>query len=455
MRLRDLWDWCGEIDRGPYLFWGALLMAIKYNVDRIIAAAYHRDWAVWAYLFPTTRFGGHPALAADAHFFRTLVIVALPFIWAGVVLTLRRLRHAGLPLWLVALFFLPFINYVFFLLMAIVPHREVAPAAHRQSWYTRWVPRSEVGAAVAGIFVAVPLAIAATYLAVIFFKNYGWGVFVGIPFWLGLVSTLLYTWHEPRRPGMCVAVSTISLTLLGAVIFAAAWEGFICLLMAAPIAFPIGWLGALVGYAVQPRKPDMPQPAHVIPALVLVLPLLLGGEHAAQLPPPAFAITSAIEIDAPPERVWPKVVQFSQIDEPPAWYFRAGIAYPMRARIDGAGVGATRHCIFTTGEFVEPIQVWDEPHELGFGVSAQPAAMSELSPYRNVHPAHLDGYFRATAGRFVLVPLPDGRTRLEGTTWYVNQFWPEWYWKQWSDAIVHRIHMRVLAHIKRDVESMK
>ena len=53
---------------------------------------------------------------------------------------------------------------------------------------------------------------------------------------------------------------------------------------------------------------------------------------------------TAIEIASPPEVVWKHVVEFSEITEPPEWYFRMGVASPSRARIDGAGVGAIRHC---------------------------------------------------------------------------------------------------------------
>ena len=77
--------------------------------------------------------------------------------------------------------------------------------------------------------------------------------------------------------------------------------------------------------------------------------------------------------------------------------------------------------------------------------------MVELSPYR-IHPRHLDHYFSAKAGEFRLTPLAGGRTLLEGTTWYQNRFWPESYWRAWSDGIVHRIHMRVLRHVKRLAE---
>ena len=42
----------------------------------------------------------------------------------------------------------------------------------------------------------------------------------------------------------------------------------------------------------------------------------------------------------------------------------------------------------------------------------------------------------------------DGRTRLEGSTWYTLDLGPSTYWALWSDALIHGIHGRVLEHIK-------
>lgn len=36
-KLSDLWRWQGELGRGAFCFWGVLLAAIKYNLDRLIA----------------------------------------------------------------------------------------------------------------------------------------------------------------------------------------------------------------------------------------------------------------------------------------------------------------------------------------------------------------------------------------------------------------------------------
>jgi len=167
---------------------------------------------------------------------------------------------------------------------------------------------------------------------------------------------------------------------------------------------------------------------------------------------PLREVVTAIEIDAPREAVWPHVLGFAELREPPRWFFRLGIAYPVSARIEGAGRGAVRRCEFSTGAFVEPITVWDPPRRLAFDVLSQPAPMQEWSPYRHLHPPHLDGTMRSHRGEFRLVALPGGRTRLEGSTWYELDLAPQAYWSIWSDFLVHRIHHRVLEHIRREVE---
>ena len=99
-------------------------------------------------------------------------------------------------------------------------------------------------------------------------------------------------------------------------------------------------------------------------------------------------------MNAPPEKVWNHVVTFSELPPAEDWLFSLGIACPTCATIEGTGVGAIRHCNFTTGAFVEPITVWDEPNRLAFDVISQPPPMKELSPY-DIHPPHLDGHLES------------------------------------------------------------
>lgn len=76
-----------------------------------------------------------------------------------------------------------------------------------------------------------------------------------------------------------------------------------------------------------------------------------------------------------------------------------------------------------------------------------------LATYADIAPPHLDGYFRSRRGEFRLVALPGGRTRLEGSTWYEMKLQPAAYWVLYGDAIIARIHRRVLRHIKATAES--
>jgi hypothetical protein len=186
---------------------------------------------------------------------------------------------------------------------------------------------------------------------------------------------------------------------------------------------------------------------------VLLLAVSLGSGIEAAMPGvPTRVVLTSVEIDASPSRVWEQVVSFREIDRAPAWYFRTGLAYPLRARLEGTGVGAVRHCQFTTGTFVEPITVWDEPRVLAFDVKSQPPPLHEWSPYARVFAPHLDGFFRTTHGEFRLIQLAPNRTRLEGRTWYSLEMQPSIYWNAIADTILHAIHGRVLEHVKAAAE---
>lgn len=163
---------------------------------------------------------------------------------------------------------------------------------------------------------------------------------------------------------------------------------------------------------------------------------------------PTPVVRSAVVIDATPHVVWRNVVSFPDLPPPQHWLFRTGVAFPLAATIDGRGPGAVRKCTFSTGSFIEPIEVWDEPHILRFSVVDNPPPMEEWSIYENLHPPHLDGYFVSEAGQFQLTPLAGGGTRLEGSTWYRHNMRPGAYWRLWSNFMIHRIHFRVLHHVK-------
>lgn len=459
MRFSQLWRWEGTIGRKQYATIGCVALTLKYLLDRSIAVGiFHRPWAIWNYFVPFGRQTQISQLQADQRSFAVVMLaVAIPFIWLGIALTVQRLRDAGQPLWLVVLFFIPVINILFFLMLCAVGSNARAPREQAMPWpETRsldaWIPRSPIGAGFVAIGATVIVGLIFALLSTQTLRSYGLGLFVALPFCLGLFSVLVYSYHEPRSLGSCLTVSLVPIGLLGVVLLVVAIEGLVCLLMAAPFALGLAALGGALGYAIQSgywKNRDAPAMLSVV---LLFTPTFLGAEHWVKPEPETFMVKTAIEVNAPPEAVWKRVVVFSEIAPPKEMLFRAGIAYPIRAEIAGQGPGAVRRCIFSTGPFVEPIEVWDEPKLLRFGVTANPAPMQEWTPYTHIEPPHLHGYFVSEKGQFLLTPLARGRTRLEGTTWYRHTIWPETYWHFWSDYIIHRIHLRVLKHIRAEAE---
>jgi len=367
------------------------------------------------------------------------------------------LRDVGQPVWLVVLFFFPILNLLFFLLLCFLPSRQRGEREEAVPWpavrlLDGVIPRSQLGSAVLSIAFTTVIGLVFVLLGTAVIGEYGWSLFVALPFCLGLFAVLLHSYHGPRSFWTCFNVALLPIAILGGLLLVVAIEGIICLLMAAPLALGLAALGGSLGYYIQANYWRPRTSPALLSLLIFVMPAIFGAEQGVALRRPTFVVRTSIDVKAPPEQVWQQVVAFAEIPPPTEMLFRAGIAYPIRAEITGRGPGAMRRCIFSTGPFLEPIEVWDEPRLLKFGVIASPAPLNEMTPYGHIEPRHLHDYFISEEGQFLLTALPDGGTRLEGTTNYRNAMWPAAYWHIWSDYIIHRIHLRVLRHIKEAAE---
>jgi hypothetical protein len=292
------------------------------------------------------------------------------------------------------------------------------------------------------VLVAVVVSVVLIVMAIVLLRTgiLGWTIFVVLPaFAGGIVSWVLRPANAENAAatGALAAVASTGLLLLLGL------EGIVCIVMAVPLAMPLGALGGWIAYFAESSILKLRNSVMIL--LLLPVATVSWDLNARS---PVFKVQTAIEVSAAPERVWKHVIEFSELPPPQDWVFRTGIAYPKQARIDGRGRGAVRYCEFSTGPFVEPIKIWDEPRLLRFGVTKNPAPIEEWSPYGQIVTKHLHGYLISKQGQFRLQRLPNGRTLLEGTTWYQHGLWPAAYWRWWSDAIIHRVHLRVLNHVR-------
>src|SRR5579862_5131479 len=181
MNFAQLINWKGEITRRDYLLWGVLLFAIKYNLDRIIGRAMEREWFITDYFIQADKLSVLELSEADRNFYLILLLQSLPFIWFGTMLCIKRLRNAKLPSWLVIFFFIPFVNFILFLLLSAIPSRGNEPIV-RNEFLSRLMPKSKNGSAMFSLGVVTVISLAITGVMVNYLKDYGWSLFVGIPF---------------------------------------------------------------------------------------------------------------------------------------------------------------------------------------------------------------------------------------------------------------------------------
>lgn len=437
------------LPRRPYAVVGCGLMALKYLVEAaVIGLVTDRFYQPLDFLNPLLSVRGrYLDPPAPDWLGWALVVWSIPFLCIATTMSVRRSLDAGVGPWMGLWIFVPVVNFVLMLVLCLMPSQPRPAAVTRDDEIQA---AHSIGSSLLGAVVGATVGLLMLAFSVYVLRDYGAGLFMGTPLLVAAIAAWFYNRPVRRGLGGSLLVAQLSLLICGAFLMLFALEGVVCLAMLYPLAAAMGLVGGLVGYSIAALAPGRPTSLGVP---LLVLPLVMGAERIYR-PAPTYEVRSAVEIDAPPEAVWPHVVGFSELPDPPAWFFRLGIAYPLRATIDGSGVGAVRHCEFSTGPFVEPITAWEPPRRLAFDVASQPPPMHELSPYRHIHPPHLDGYLRCRRGEFRLVPLPGDRTRLEGSTWYAYEIYPQAYWTLWSDLLIHRIHDRVLRHIKRSSESL-
>jgi uncharacterized membrane protein YhaH (DUF805 family)/uncharacterized protein YndB with AHSA1/START domain len=442
------------VGRKAYAITGFGLMLFKYAVEAGVLLA------ITGHVYTPLDFV-NPLVSMRAEFLRgespaiglAWIMWSLPFLWIAVSMSIRRAYDAGISPWNGFWVLVPIVNLFAMLILACLPTRVASsqwfePVLSRIDNDDTSDPLASVFATIGGIAVGALYATVVVHGMTTIFRDYSGALFFGTPFITGVAAGYLLNLRRSRSVAASIMVGSAAVLLTGVGLLLFALEGVICLMMAAPIMLPLGMAGGPCGKFLADRRRGGYR--GLVGALIAVP--LIGGIESRLPNRHEFVVASSIDIAAPPAVVWRQVIAFPEIDERPEWFFRLGIACPTGAQIEGTGVGATRECLFTTGRFVEPITAWEPPRRLAFDVREQPEPMFELTPYRDIHPPHLEGAFRSTRGEFELVPLEGGRTRLVGRTWYTLDIRPLDYWSLWTDEIIHRIHLRVLRHIGRLAE---
>jgi hypothetical protein len=302
--------------------------------------------------------------------------------------------------------------------------------------------------------VIVPALIGAAIAAVSIYlvRTYGGALFFGVPSAIGFVSTAILrktSGPQTRTTAVGVALCAGVGMIVGFLVFG--WEGFLCILMAIPLALPLVILGALVAwelfhrYDVETFGPS----ALFVLAIVALIPIEARFQHPAR-----GVVADSVLVRASPRETWRAIVALDRIPQPHDWIYRAGIACPQRTRIVTPAANGIRVCKLSTGIVIEQIEVWKPEQMLRWHTQSSPAPMKELNPFHDqVDAPHLHGYYELPRGEFALAPAASNSTILTRRSWYTHDLAPAWYWRWWCEFAITHVHRTVLEHVRDAAES--
>jgi hypothetical protein len=422
-----------------YPFVAAVLMAIQYGYValcfRIAAVPLVPDASFWFSPMPRLMNALLPTQPAAINI--GFIVALVCSILLGIV-SFKRANAAGHSHWLALLAMIPTVQIGAAVVVSLLTPRRMADAEDHKAADLQ-TDRQQT---LIGIASGMTLIVASVIISANMFGAYGMGLFVFTPLLMGFTTGYSVNSPQPRsktRTGSAVTLAgmlgTISLLMF-------ALEGFMCIILIAPLAALLGFIGGLIGRGVALLRNH---PGHPLFS-VAILPLVLLFDVAL---PPSVGMNARqdIVIAAAPDVIWKALTANRQVTREPGLVSLAGLAFPVASHLSGEGVGALRVGTFSTGEARERVTEWQPGRSLAFRGETHAPAMEEMSPYRVVHAPHVDGYFDTLDTRFILTPLADGRTQLTIKSHHILRIEPVSYWKPIARWAIQQNMRRVLLEI--------
>lgn len=276
-----------------------------------------------------------------------------------------------------------------------------------------------------------------------------------VPFAVGFITIFVVERRQPQPVWIWLLLPWVPVLggSLGAMLVL--WEGFICVIMFAPIGMICGSFGGLIA-GLLVRLPRTMAAKNVCLAVVALLPLMTHPWlHDVLTQQDLRTVENVRVIHASPAIVWRNIERVPQIapaELPFSWAHRIGFPSPVEATLSYPGVGGVRHATFEGGVlFIENIDVWDPEHRLGFSIHAQ---TDQIPPTTLDEHVRIGGpFFDVLRGEYVIEPLPNGETRLHLSSQHRVSTDFNWYARFWTDGVMSDVQETILTVIQKRCEA--
>lgn len=292
---------------------------------------------------------------------------------------------------------------------------------------------------IAGVCTAVAFGVGGFFLIEDRSGSMGNVLFMALPFVTGFATALV-----ARRWNIVLASLIIGLIFASTVLLLTRKEGWVCVLMSAPLIVVGLGVGALLGVLARLLINKVRRPNVITLVLLLVLPLFLTGASEIEKPvrrlPRAETFTSVLRVNATPDKVWNAVKTMDRVDGHKGFLMRIGLPVPVRCEVDKEAVGGTRTCYFETGYIQERITEWDPPHSMKLEITSWDIPGRPWLAFRDAsYELHVE----------------KGQTVMTRTSTIISRLLPATYWRRFEEIGVTTEHEYLFEAIRNRLDREK
>jgi hypothetical protein len=267
----------------------------------------------------------------------------------------------------------------------------------------------------------------------------GWTLFVLVPVVTGFATALV-----ARRRNVLIASLLLGLLFCTAILLLTGFEGFVCILMSAPlIAFGLAF-GGLFGWLVRVHIIDRSRSSKGLTLLMLlVIPIFLTGANRTEQISRGLrtqTVSDTLVVNASPESVWKELKGMENITARKTFLMKIGLPVPVSCRTEGEGVGGKRTCYFEHGFIQERITEWNFPHSMKFDIVESDVPGRPWLSFQDA------SYEISRVGNQTLI------TR---STTIVSRLSPAWYWRRLEAIGVHTEHEYLFEALEKKLKAPK
>lgn len=292
----------------------------------------------------------------------------------------------------------------------------------------------------AGVITAVVFGLGGFLLVYDRTGSMGWVLFLALPLATGFATALV-----ARVRSTIIASLLTGLFICTVVLLITGTEGFVCVLMSAPLIVIGLAIGALIGslfriyVLAKLRKPRLP-----MMLVMLVLPVFLMGANSAERESRrtlrAETITDTLVVSQSPETVWNEIKSMDRITASKGFLMKIGLPVPVSCKTEGEGVGGKRTCYFESGYIEERITEWNFPNSMKFEITA---ADVPGRPWLTFREASYE------------IKREGDHTIITRSTTIVSRLSPAWYWRRLEAIGVHTEHRYLFEAVENELKAAK